>query len=187
MGTTLFRRSFPAVLLAALLVVAAACGSSSSGASGTTSSSKAPDTTTTASPGGGSTSGLAVPTGNSGSGSGGGSATVKVATLPGFGQVLVSAKGRTLYLYTPDKGTQSACTGGCLQAWPPISAASPVAGKGVEQKLLSTANAAAKNQLVYNGHLLYFYVADVQPGQDTGASIPEWYPVSPSGQLVKKH
>src|SRR5256714_11570974 len=34
--------------------------------------------------------------------------------------VLTNAQGMTLYYFTPDSATQSACTGGCAQAWAPL-------------------------------------------------------------------
>ena len=35
--------------------------------------------------------------------------------------------GRTLYLYTKDKGTTSECYGACAKAWPPLPTTGPVA------------------------------------------------------------
>jgi hypothetical protein len=37
------------------------------------------------------------------------------------GKVLVAANGRTLYLFTADKGGKSDCSGKCTSVWPPLS------------------------------------------------------------------
>ena len=51
---------------------------------------------------------------------------------------------------------------------------------------LSTANGEVPNQVVYNGHLLYFFAGDKAPGDITGTKIPNWYPVSPAGSKIDK-
>ena len=38
------------------------------------------------------------------------------------GKVLVGANGRTLYLFTADKGAKSVCYGQCATYWPPLMA-----------------------------------------------------------------
>jgi predicted lipoprotein with Yx(FWY)xxD motif len=68
--------------------------------------------------------------------------TVAVAGT-GLGEVLVDAKGRTLYVFTKDKGDQSVCSGKCAAAWPALTvtgAATP--GTGVQASLLSGVTAA---------------------------------------------
>ena len=40
------------------------------------------------------------------------------------GKVLVAANGRTLYLFTADKGKKSVCYGQCATYWPPLIAQS---------------------------------------------------------------
>ena len=37
-----------------------------------------------------------------------------------LGHILVSAKGRTLYLFMKDRNGRSACTGACATYWPPL-------------------------------------------------------------------
>jgi predicted lipoprotein with Yx(FWY)xxD motif len=41
------------------------------------------------------------------------------------GKVLVGANGRTVYLFTADKGKKSACYGQCAAVWPPLIGAKP--------------------------------------------------------------
>lgn len=113
-------------------------------------------------------------------------ATVKVATSDEYGELLVDSAGRTLYLFEKDQGTTTACTGGCVDNWPPLVAAKPVAGDGVNQAELSTAQGIKPDQVVYNGHLLYHFAGDKAAGDVNGAGIPSWYPVSPAGAAIDK-
>ena len=74
-----------------------------------------------------------------------------------LGQILVDAKGRTLYLFEADKNGKSACSGACAGTWPPFTAASPSAGKGVDGGALATTTRAdGTQQVTYQGHPLYY-------------------------------
>jgi predicted lipoprotein with Yx(FWY)xxD motif len=87
------------------------------------------------------------------------------------GYVLATADGMTVYWYGKDvKGNgQSACTGSCAAAWPPVTGA-PVAAPGV--RLSGTLGAITLPdgvvQATYNGYPLYRYAADVSRSQATG-------------------
>ena len=112
-------------------------------------------------------------------------AAVAVAQNPAQGSILVNSAGRTLYLFEKDQGTTSACTGACAQVWPGYSAGSaPSAGAGLDGAKLATAAGQVPAQVTYNGHLLYTYSGDTAPGDVKGIGIPDWYPVSPSGDKV---
>ncbi len=166
------RRTISAVVLAlALTATAAACGSSGSnagsgggyGGSSSTTTTSASTTTTSAS-------------------TASGTATVAVASVGKLGTVLVASDGRTLYLFTKDQGTTSACTGSCAQAWPAYtSSGTPSGGSGVEGSKLATANGQVANQVVYDGHLLYEFSGDAKPGDANGVNVANWYAVKPDG------
>ena len=112
-------------------------------------------------------------------------AALSVAQNPTQGSILVDSAGHTLYLFEKDHGTTSACTGACAQIWPGFSAgATPGAGAGVDAAKLATASGQVPSQVTYNGHLLYTFSGDKAPGDVNGISIPDWYPVSPSGNKV---
>src|SRR6266516_6020225 len=54
-----------------------------------------------------------------------------------LGMILVSSKGRTLYLFAKDTSGKSACTSRCAQYWPPLlSQGKPAAGPGVKTSLV---------------------------------------------------
>src|SRR2546430_5294691 len=48
------------------------------------------------------------------------SATISVQGSS-LGQILVDGNGKTLYLFEADTSAQSTCSGGCAQAWPPVT------------------------------------------------------------------
>ena len=79
-----------------------------------------------------------------------------------YGNALFGPGGKVVYVFGADRGSTSRCYGVCATAWPPLlTSAAPLAGSGVEAKLLGTTK--RKNgtlQVTYNGHPLYYYSAD---------------------------
>jgi predicted lipoprotein with Yx(FWY)xxD motif len=113
--------------------------------------------------------------------------TVAVAST-GLGEVLVDAKGRTLYVFTKDKGDQSVCSGKCAAAWPALTvtgAATP--GTGVQASLLSTSKQAnGSTQVTYGGKPLYYFAGDKAPGDTKGQGLNGvWWVVRGDGSLVQ--
>jgi predicted lipoprotein with Yx(FWY)xxD motif len=111
--------------------------------------------------------------------------TVRVATTR-LGKILVDSRGRTLYLFTKDSGTKSACSGACATAWPPLRAGGKATvGSGVRASLLRT---TAHSQVTYNGHPLYTFIKDTKPGETNGEGLTafggHWFAVSPAGKKV---
>jgi predicted lipoprotein with Yx(FWY)xxD motif len=105
------------------------------------------------------------------------------------GQVLVDARGRTLYLRAVDKPRTSTCYGSCASAWPPfIAAGKPRAGSGVTRTLLGTAKRKdGRMQVTYAGHPLYFFAQDTAAGETLGqASGGIWWVVGASGRKITK-
>src|SRR2546427_582051 len=155
------RRTFPMTIVLLLAMVVAACGSSTS--SGSSSSNTTPAATTPSSS----------------------NALVKTATATVKGKsetILTNAQGKTLYYFTPDTATTSACTGSCAQNWPPLLATgsgTPTSATTLPGKLgmQTTANG---NQVEYNGHPLYTFAADSAPGQTNGEGVlGKWFVATP--------
>ena len=117
--------------------------------------------------------------------------TRKVAKL---GTVLVDAKGRTLYMFVPDKRKRVTCVKTCAAIWPPVklpAGAKPLARGAAKQTLLgSDRNPAGGRVVTYHGWPLYLYVGDTKPGTATGQALDLngglWYVLAPSGKLIKK-
>ena len=121
-----------------------------------------------------------------------GSSAAAVSTAKGsLGTFLTDAKGRALYLWNADKGSMSACSGACAQAWPPLTTtAKPKAGSGVQASLLGTTKRADGSlEVTYAGHPLYYFAGDSSPGQTTGEGNngfgAPWWVVSPSGKALQ--
>jgi len=123
-------------------------------------------------------------------------AAVKISTrtVPKLGTILVDARGRTLYMFVPDRHRKVTCVGSCAAIWPPVKlakAAKAVAsGKAKASLLGSDRNPAGGRVVTYAGWPLYTYVADTKPGQAKGQALNLngglWYVLSPSGKVIKK-
>jgi len=96
-------------------------------------------------------------------------------------QALVAPSGKTLYYFTSDTATTSACSGGCTTTWPPLMASSaqmaPIAGLS---GALTTISRSGGTQIVYNGHPLYTYSGDQAPGDTKGEGLfGKWFIATP--------
>jgi predicted lipoprotein with Yx(FWY)xxD motif len=118
-------------------------------------------------------------------------ATISVANS-GLGTILVDSQGRTLYLFSKDSGTTSACTGACAAAWPPLLAkGKPTFGSAANGSLVGTiARSEGMTQVTYGGHPLYLFVKDKSAGETNGEGLTAfggaWFAVSAAGNQVAK-
>lgn len=95
--------------------------------------------------------------------------------------VLTTAGGKTLYYFTPDTATTSACTGHCAAVWPPLTtrATQLKAPAGIPGRFTVVQDANGR-QVAYNGHLLYTFVRDKAAGQALGQGLQgKWFVVTP--------
>jgi predicted lipoprotein with Yx(FWY)xxD motif len=105
------------------------------------------------------------------------------------GKVLVAANGRTLYLFTGDKGRQSTCYGRCASYWPPLVGGRPTVGTGLNASLVGTTKRRdGALQVTYAGHPLYFFAPDKKAGDVNGQGYVHfggaWWVVSPAGKKI---
>ena len=115
--------------------------------------------------------------------------TLMVSEHPDLGPILVDGEGMTLYMFTKDEPNKSNCSGGCLENWPPlVTQGSPVAGEGVDEALIGSADLPDGQKIVtYNEMPLYYWVNDTAPGQATGQNVNEvWFVVSPEGEIIRE-
>lgn len=102
------------------------------------------------------------------------------------GTILVDGEGNALYLFTNDTGPESTCTGGCLEAWPPLLGEPTAEGDADAGLLGTTERDDGSLQVLYNDHPLYHYAADAAPGDTNGQGVGDvWYLVSPAGDAVQ--
>jgi predicted lipoprotein with Yx(FWY)xxD motif len=117
-------------------------------------------------------------------------ATIGVDNNSSLGKILVDSQGRTIYLFQKDTGTKSTCFGACAVAWPPVrTSGTPTVGKGLTASKAGTTSRSDGNpQVTYNGHALYLYQGDQNPGETNGQALTafggRWFVLSPAGNPV---
>lgn len=106
---------------------------------------------------------------------------VTVATNATFGKVFTDSLGKTLYFFALDADGKSACTGGCLAAWPvfyketlTLDSTLTAADFGV----ITRADGSKQN--TYKGWPLYYYSGDAKAGDITGDKSQDiWFVAKP--------
>ena len=118
---------------------------------------------------------------------------ISTRTVAKLGVILVNAKGRTLYMFVPDKQSKVTCVATCAAIWPPVklpNGAKAVAAGTTKARLLgSDRNPSGGRVVTYNKWPLYTYVSDTAAGQAKGQGLKlnggYWYVLSPSGKVIK--
>jgi predicted lipoprotein with Yx(FWY)xxD motif len=107
--------------------------------------------------------------------------SVMVATDPKLGTYLVDGNGMTLYWYTPDTVGMSACTGGCIKAWPAFDPSSFVVPSALNPADFGTFQRSdGVPQATYKGYPLYYWVKDAKRGDVTGQNVGKvWFVIDP--------
>jgi predicted lipoprotein with Yx(FWY)xxD motif len=132
-----------------------------------------------------------------GSGGDGGSAAsspaedAELATADSdLGTIVVDGDGMTVYVFdedTPGSG-KSNCTGGCLEAWPPVvtESDSPVVD-GVTGDVGTITRDDGATQITLDGYPLYHWQGDVDAGDVTGQGVQGvWWVVAPDGSKIEE-
>lgn len=100
---------------------------------------------------------------------------VQVAHNAKLGDILVDARGITLYELTSEGGGTFHCLDGCLKFWPPLfvpaGVSAPTGGAGVTGTLGVISRPDGGNQVTYNGFPLYNFAFDKAPGDTNGNGI----------------
>lgn len=115
---------------------------------------------------------------------------LEISTQGGPGPYLVDSRGHALYALEGDTDG-SACTGECLEAWPPLLRTElPEAGQGLDAGMIGTMTRADNTlQVTYGGMPLYYYAQDADAGPPTGHDVHDqwggWYLVGPDGKRLE--
>jgi predicted lipoprotein with Yx(FWY)xxD motif len=115
-----------------------------------------------------------------------GAATVSAATAGSLGTILIGPDGRTLYTHSGDSTNDSTCTGACLTAWPPLTAAAGqqvTPGSGVTGALGTFVRPDGSQWITYGGLPLYYWQGDAKPGDVTGQGV-DGFVVAVSGMAA---
>ncbi|MFD4578013.1 SCO0930 family lipoprotein [Streptomyces sp. NPDC058417] len=114
---------------------------------------------------------------------------LSVVDDPELGEIVVDAKGRTLYRFTKDTAwpMTTACTGACLDQWKPAAVIDKNDVEGIDPKLVIPFNRPdGKKQQTLDCWPLYWFTGD-KPGEINGQGKGgTWFAVAPDGSLVKK-
>ena len=118
---------------------------------------------------------------------GGGSTVVKAGHAAGK-SVVVSSRGRTVYVLTPETTRHLLCSGSCLSVWLPVKTGKSTklkAGSGVKGRLGRFSRGGGSYQVTLRGLPLYTYVGDSGSGTATGIGLTTnggtWHIVRPGG------
>lgn len=118
---------------------------------------------------------------------------LKVATKAPLGKSVVDDSGRTVYLFEKDEADESYCDGACASVWPPVTTKGmPKVEDGLDPgKITLLKRENGLEQVVYNGHPLYYYQADTDSedayGQKQDQFGGRWYAVTPTGKAVESN
>ena len=140
------------------------------------------------SPGGETTGGMRTTEATT-AGGGTGSASVRVSDHPELGEILVDGEGMTLYMFDSDERSAGAstCSGGCAEAWPPLTAdGMPESGESVTAELTTFEREDGSTQVAAAGWPLYYWQGDSSPGDATGQGVNDvWWVLRPDGTPVR--
>jgi predicted lipoprotein with Yx(FWY)xxD motif len=101
--------------------------------------------------------------------------------------ILVDSDGMTVYLYTIDgSNTTSSVNGGLRTAWPYVVWGGPTSvGPGLDvSKAITHVQPDNSNLLSYNGHLLYLWFGDHNPGDATGQGLNNFHVLDANGNAI---
>jgi predicted lipoprotein with Yx(FWY)xxD motif len=102
----------------------------------------------------------------------------------GSGTVVASGTGYTLYWFSRDTPTYTACDDVCVPQWPPVTGAPQLAaGTKLPGQLGTMRRSDGVEQATYDGHPLYTFAGDFEPGDVGGNNVVQfggtWHVVRP--------
>lgn len=108
--------------------------------------------------------------------------TIMTRDDPKLGTILTDSDGRTLYMFAEDLPSQSTCDNKCSEIWPPFGVkGEPTLAPGIPGSVGVTVREDGSNQVIYNGHPLYYFSKDTKPGDTNGNGIAgKWSVVHPA-------
>lgn len=101
-----------------------------------------------------------------------------------LGTFITDQNGWTLYFFSDDSASASACTGACATTWPPLTTKThaTVNGAAAGNEVGSIVRPDGTIQVTYAGHPLYYFSGDTAAGQTNGEGLMnKWFELAPSG------
>ena len=110
--------------------------------------------------------------------------TLELATDAELGDYVAGEDGMALYVFLPDEGETSACSGECAINWPPLTGEF-AAGDGVTGELGTITRDDGTSQVTLGGAPLYYFIGDEASGDVNGQGLQDvWYLASAEGTAV---
>lgn len=112
--------------------------------------------------------------------------TVQLGTDATLGSILTDSEGMSLYFFSRDTKGQSACAGGCKDAWPIFYEADITLDEGLEAADFGVITRAdGDKQTTYKGWPLYYFANDNAAGDTNGDKVGNnWYIAKPDYSLM---
>lgn len=106
-----------------------------------------------------------------------------------LGNILVDAKGMTLYVFDKDTAGKSNCTGDCLVKWPALTTANAQDMVMANGDVTATFGVIEREdgtyQVTANEMPLYYYYEDKAPGDVNGQAVGDvWWVVGADGNKI---
>ncbi len=103
-----------------------------------------------------------------------------------FGNILADSLGMTLYFFSLDVNGQSACSGGCLAAWPVFLKENPTLSAGLNASDFAVITRAdGTKQTTFKGWPLYYYAKDANAGDVAGDKVNNvWFVAKPDYSVM---
>jgi len=90
------------------------------------------------------------------------------------GSALAGEDGMTLYTFDEDSEGVSACSGSCVENWPPLVVdedGDATAGEGVTGEIATITRDDGSTQVTYDGAPLYYFAGDAASGDANGDGV----------------
>lgn len=116
---------------------------------------------------------------------------VQVRSHSQFGDILTGPDGLTLYMFDQDTrgGSTSTCTGGCADAWPPLTVDSTdelLASRELSATVGTVERPDGTTQVAVDGWPVYYFQSDEGPGDVAGQGVQDvWWVLGPDGTVIR--
>ena len=117
--------------------------------------------------------------------------TLGIRSTDQYGDIVVGPDGLSLYMFEmdPSDGSESVCTGGCADAWPPLvveDEGSISVADGIEGAVGTVERADGTLQVTLGGWPLYHFQSDSAPGDVAGVAVNKaWWLIDPQGSPLE--
>lgn len=112
--------------------------------------------------------------------------TIKLATDPTLGSILVDANGKSLYFFAKDTKETSNCNDGCLSNWSVFYQETIEVGSGLDANDFTTITRAdGTKQTTYKNWPLYYFANDASAGETKGDAVGGvWFIAKPDYSVM---